>query len=187
MRLSLLGAVYAVKIIDLRPLRLRERFNPARLRREVDIMRRLSHTNIIQFIEVFETTDQLLMVMEYCPGHELFDVILAKKRLNEDEAKPIFAQITKAIFYLHSMNIIHRDIKPENILIVTDPNYIKSIQDQKLVYPVIAKLLDFGLSKNAGFGGSEAKTFVGEIAIIISKSSIKIDFRRNSVLPCTRG
>lgn len=56
------GTDYAVKIIDLRPLRLRERFNPLRLRREVDIIRRLKHRNIIHFIAVYETDDQLLMV-----------------------------------------------------------------------------------------------------------------------------
>lgn len=143
---------FAVKVIDLRPLRLRERFNPARLRREVDIMRRLSHPNIIQFIEVYETNDQLLMVMEYCPGSELFDVILARQYFREEDAKPIFAQVARALFYLHSMNILHRDIKPENILISQFPDPTTGFY--------IAKLLDFGLSKNAG-AGSAAKTFVG--------------------------
>jgi serine/threonine protein kinase len=71
--------IYAVKVVDLRPLRLRERFNPARLRREVDIMRRLRNPNIIQFIAVYETPDQLLMVLEYAPGMELFDVILERR------------------------------------------------------------------------------------------------------------
>ena len=80
-------------------------------------MRRLKHPNIIQFVEVFETADQLMMIMEYCPGDELFDVILARKFFSEDDAKPIFAQICRALFYLHSLNIIHRDIKPENVLV----------------------------------------------------------------------
>ena len=80
-------------------------------------MRRLSHPNIIKFIDVYETTDKLLMVMEYCPGDELFDVILAKKFFQEQDAKSIFAQICRALFYLHSLNIIHRDIKPENVLV----------------------------------------------------------------------
>ena len=143
---------YAVKVIDLRPLRLRQRFNPARLRREVDIMRRLDHPNIIKFIEVYETTDQLMMIMEYCPGDELFDVILARKVFSEEDAKPIFAQVCKAIYYLHSLNIIHRDVKPENVLVLHNTD-LHSGQ-------TIIKLLDFGLSKNAG-GGSAAKTFVG--------------------------
>jgi serine/threonine protein kinase len=62
------GADFAVKVVDLRPLRLRERFNPARLRREVDIMKRLHHPNIIQFEAVFEDTDHLMMVrMRFLP------------------------------------------------------------------------------------------------------------------------
>ena len=82
-------------------------------------MRRLRHPNIIQFVDVFETADQLMMVMEYCPGDELLDVILARKFFSEEDAKPVFAQICKALFYLHSLNIIHRDIKPENVLVST--------------------------------------------------------------------
>lgn len=144
-------AQYAVKIVDLRPLRLREKFNPSRLRREVDIMKRLRHPNIVEFIEGFETEEQLLMVMELCPGEELFDVILARQRFSERDAKPVFAQVTGALYYLHCLNIIHRDVKPENILILNRKDNHGNI---------IAKLLDFGLSKNAG-AGSAAKTFVG--------------------------
>jgi len=145
------GKDYAVKIVDLRPLRLRERFNPLRLRREVDIMKRLHHPNIIQFVDVFEDNDNLMMVMEYCPGQELFDVILDRKFFHEEDARPIFVQIARALYYLHSLNILHRDVKPENVLVSSIPDAQGNI---------VAKLLDFGLSKNAG-NGSAAKTFVG--------------------------
>jgi serine/threonine protein kinase len=53
---------------------LRENFDPKRLKREVDIMKGLHHPNIIQFVDVYETDTQLLVVMEYAPGRELFDV-----------------------------------------------------------------------------------------------------------------
>jgi serine/threonine protein kinase len=145
------GQSYAVKIIDLRPLRLRDSFDAMRLRREVDIMRQLRHPSIVQFEEVFESPDQLFVVMEHAPGYELFDAILSRGHFSEADAMPIFAQIARALLYLHSLNIIHRDIKPENILVLRDPD--QSGQP-------IAKLLDFGLSKHTGLG-SEAKTFVG--------------------------
>ena len=137
----------------MRALRMKERFNPSRLRREVDIIRQLRHPNIIQFVEVFENIDQLMIVMEYFPGKELFDVILARKYYSEEDAKPIFAQVARALHYLHCLNIIHRDVKPENIL-VSD-----SVDPRTGQYAV--KILDFGLSKNAG-AGSAAKTFVGK-------------------------
>lgn len=146
------GEIYAVKTIDLRPLRFRENFNPKRIRREVEIMKGLSHPNVIRFIHVFETENRLLVVMEYAPGRELFDMILEKNKLTEDEAKPIFYQIASALSYLHSMGIIHRDIKPENILVLHELDPLTNI-------PII-KILDFGLSKQTG-GGSIAKTFVG--------------------------
>lgn len=93
--------IYAVKAIDLRPLRLRENFDPKRLRREVDIMKGLHHPNIIQFQDVYENENHLLVVMEYAPGKELFDVILEKRKFSEDEAKPIFYQIASALAYMH--------------------------------------------------------------------------------------
>jgi serine/threonine protein kinase len=46
--------------------------------------------------------------MEYCPGRELFDVILERKFFTEDDAKPIFAQVARALYYLHALNILHR-------------------------------------------------------------------------------
>lgn len=114
-------------------------------------MKRLHHSNIIQFVDVFEDNDNLMMIMEYCPGKELFDVILERKYFEESDARPIFSQIARALFYLHSLNILHRDVKPENILVSSIPDHTGQ---------VVAKLLDFGLSKNAG-NGSAAKTFVG--------------------------
>jgi len=140
---------FAVKNIDLRPLRLQQRFDPTRLRREVDIITRLHHPNIVEFVESFETEEELLMILEYCPGKELFDVIL-ENRFDEDTAKTVFAQICRALYYLHSLNIIHRDIKPENILVLNKPDAQGRL---------VVKLLDFGLSKSNA--GSEAKTFVG--------------------------
>ena len=114
-------------------------------------MKRLHHPNIIQFVDVFEDNDNLMMVMEYCPGQELFDVILDRKFFHEEDARPIFVQIARALYYLHSLNILHRDVKPENVLVSSIPDAQGNI---------VAKLLDFGLSKNAG-NGSAAKTFVG--------------------------
>lgn len=149
------GEACAVKVIDLRPLRLRQHFDAQRLLREVTIMRRLDHPNIVKLYDVFEEPDSLLLVMELVPGVELFDSILSKSRYTEDEARPVFIQIASALKYLHDQNIVHRDIKPENIVLV-------EYSEGERKNGCTVKLLDFGLSKSLDSEfGSAAKTFVG--------------------------
>uniref|UniRef100_A0A3P8TZU8 non-specific serine/threonine protein kinase n=1 Tax=Amphiprion percula TaxID=161767 RepID=A0A3P8TZU8_AMPPE len=70
------------------------------------------------------------MVLPYCPGGELFDYIIAKDRLSEEETRVFFRQIVSAMAYVHSQGYAHRDLKPENLLIDGDHNL---------------KLIDFGL------------------------------------------
>ena len=72
------------------------------------------------------------MIMEYAEGGELFDYIIKKDHLSEEESRKIFHQLIDAIDYMHQMGICHRDLKPENILF--DASY-KNI-----------KIIDFGLS-----------------------------------------
>jgi len=148
------GEVFAVKVIDLRPLKLRRSFNSSRLLREVEILQDVTHPNIVQLRDVFEEPEALLVVMEYIPGTDLFDAILSRSKFSEDEARPIFAQVTSAVEYLHRQRIVHRDIKPENIKVLAGR------ADHGGRDPVI-KLLDFGLSKHVDDLGSGAHTFVG--------------------------
>ena len=72
------------------------------------------------------------MIMEYAEGGELFDYIIKKDHLSEDETRNIFHQIIDAIDYMHQMGICHRDLKPENILFDSSHKRIK--------------IIDFGLS-----------------------------------------
>jgi 5'-AMP-activated protein kinase catalytic alpha subunit len=70
--------------------------------------------------------------MEYAEGGELFDYIIKKDHLSEEETRNIFHQIIDAIDYMHQMGICHRDLKPENILFDSSHKRIK--------------IIDFGLS-----------------------------------------
>ncbi len=46
-------------------------------------------------------------------GGELFDYVVQKGTLTEDEAANIVQKVTSAMVYMHSKNIVHRDLKPE--------------------------------------------------------------------------
>ena len=55
----------------------------------------------ISFLQVIETDTKIFMVLEYCPGGELFDYIVDRERLSEDESRAFFRQIVAAVAYIH--------------------------------------------------------------------------------------
>ena len=82
---------------------------------------------------MLETDKYIFLIMEYLEGGELYDYIVASKRLSEQEAFKFFIQIISAVEYLHKLNIVHRDLKPENLLLDKDKKMLK--------------LVDFGLGR----------------------------------------
>lgn len=81
------------------------------VKREVQIMKMLWHPNIIRLYEVIETPSHLHLVMEYAPGGEVMDFILAKGRLSETTACKFFSQTAFALQYCHYQKTVHRDVK----------------------------------------------------------------------------
>lgn len=139
----LTGDKVAVKILE------KERINDVadveRVSREIHILKLIRHPNIIQLYEIIETPKQLYLIMEYANGGELFDYIVKKHRVGEEEAWGFFQQIISGIDYIHKLNIVHRDMKPENLL---------------LDHGHQIKIVDFGLS-NTFKEGELLKTACG--------------------------
>ena len=100
---------------------------------EIEILKKLNHSNIVKLYEVIDTVKELYLVMENIKGKTLYSFLKSreKRRLPECEAKKIFREIVLGIKYCHEHNISHRDIKLENILLTEN----KSV-----------KIIDFGLS-----------------------------------------
>ncbi|CAI5470113.1 unnamed protein product [Closterium sp. Yama58-4] len=105
--------------------------------REVKILQLLSgHPNVVQFIDVFEDTELVYIVMELCEGGELLDRILGKKdnRYSEKDAASVVRQMLNVVARCHLNGVVHRDLKPENFL------FANKMEESPL------KATDFGLS-----------------------------------------
>jgi len=103
--------------------------------KEIAIMQKVDHPNIIRLYSIFQEENQIYMVMELVTGGELFDKIVQKGHYTETDAAVLVRKIVDAIAYLHSIGIAHRDLKPENLLLQSED------QDTEV------KIADFGLSK----------------------------------------
>ncbi|KAK8939611.1 CBL-interacting serine/threonine-protein kinase 12 [Platanthera guangdongensis] len=88
----------------------------AHVKREIEILRRVRHPNIVQLFEVMATKAKIYFVMEYVRGGELFNKV-AKGRLREDTARKYFQQLISALSFCHARGVYHRDLKPENLLL----------------------------------------------------------------------
>jgi 5'-AMP-activated protein kinase catalytic alpha subunit len=123
------GTKVAIKILNRG--RIKEMNMEPKVSRETRILRSFDHPHIIRLYEVIDTPTDIFVVMEYVSGGELFDYIVSRGRLTEDEARRIFQQILSGIEYCHYHGVVHRDLKPENLLLDQDHNI---------------KIADFGLS-----------------------------------------
>ncbi|KAH7924279.1 Pkinase-domain-containing protein [Leucogyrophana mollusca] len=92
------------------------------IEREIVIMKLIDHPNIMRLYDVWETSSELYLILEYVEGGELFDYLCDKGRLSTSEALGYFQQIISAIDYCHQFNIAHRDLKPENLLMDENKN-----------------------------------------------------------------
>ncbi|KIJ20669.1 hypothetical protein PAXINDRAFT_174169 [Paxillus involutus ATCC 200175] len=92
------------------------------IEREIVIMKLIDHPNIMRLYDVWETSTDLYLILEYVEGGELFDYLCNKGRLATSEALGYFQQIISAVDYCHRFNIAHRDLKPENLLMDKDKN-----------------------------------------------------------------
>ena len=138
------GEKVAIKILN------KERIDINKIKKEIKILKKLKHINIIQLYEVLETKKHLYIVMEYCNGQELFTLIKSKHHLTEIEACKYFQQIINGVEYIHLSNITHRDLKPENLLL--DDN------NKRIV------ITDFGLSVLSEEYNNELNTPCGTLS-----------------------
>lgn len=126
---ELCGQNVAVKILNRKKIKILKM--KEKVKREIDILKLFMHPHIIRLYEVINTPSDIFVVTEYITGGELFDYIIERGRLSEDESRKFFQQMISGIEYCHKHMIVHRDLKPENLLLDAHLN---------------VKIADFGLS-----------------------------------------
>lgn len=125
------GGLFAMKI--LRKAHLVKRRQIERTKTERKVLSVVDHPFIMKLHFAFQTDEKLYLVLDYCPGGELFFHLSRYRRFPERVARFYAAELLLAIGHLHRRGIIYRDLKPENVLLDAEGH---------------VKLGDFGLAKD---------------------------------------
>ena len=129
------GEEFAIKILNKNKIKIKMKNS---IFKENEIITRFNHINVVYVFQILEDIQNYYIIMEYCKHGELFDYIVKKEKLTEEESSIFFYQLINGIEYIHSKGISHRDLKPENLLLAENN---------------ILKIIDFGLSHE--FEGDE--------------------------------
>ena len=126
-------AQYAIKAIDKRnTTNIQEK---PYFRREIEIMYRIHHPNVVKLFGHFEDNTYCYFIMEYIQGGNIYSYVPKNgiRKISTQQVASIIKDVISATYFLHNMipPIIHRDIKPENVLLGSGMQ---------------AKLTDFGWS-----------------------------------------
>ena len=126
-------AQYAIKAIDKRnTTNIQEK---PYFRREIEIMYRIHHPNVVKLFGHFEDNTYCYFIMEYIQGGNIYSYVPKNgiRTISTQQVASIIKDVISATYFLHNMvpPIIHRDIKPENVLLASGMQ---------------AKLTDFGWS-----------------------------------------
>lgn len=101
---------------------------------------------IVKLYYSFQTSDKLFLILDYCPGGDLSELLTKEGKFTEEKSKIYLCEIILAIEDLHKRDIIFRDLKPDNVVLDFDGH---------------ALLTDFGLSKEGVYDNIGAKSFCG--------------------------
>ncbi|XP_056149211.1 myosin light chain kinase 2, skeletal/cardiac muscle [Lampris incognitus] len=124
------GLTFAAKIIKARSVKEKEV-----VKNEIQAMNQLDHASLIQLYAAYESRNDIILVLEYVDGGELFDRIIDENyTLMELDTVMFIRQICEGLQHMHKMYILHLDLKPENILCVS-----------RLTNKI--KIIDFGLAR----------------------------------------
>uniref|UniRef100_A0A2K5ZEA7 non-specific serine/threonine protein kinase n=1 Tax=Mandrillus leucophaeus TaxID=9568 RepID=A0A2K5ZEA7_MANLE len=118
-------------------------------KKEVILLAKMKHPNIVAFFNSFQENSRLFIVMEYCDGGDLMKRINRQRGVlfSEDQILGWFVQISLGLKHIHDRKILHRDIKAQNIFLSKNG--------------MVAKLGDFGIARVLNNSMELARTCIG--------------------------
>jgi serine/threonine protein kinase len=133
--------LYAMKLMEKRLLQ--ETDQVGQTITEKQVLFQVAFPFCVSAHATFQTPDQVVMVLDYVPGGDLFGRLKEDGKFSEPRARLYAAELALAIGHLHKHGFIYRDLKPENILVDRDGHI---------------KMTDFGLVKSQMSGASATTT-----------------------------
>eukprot|EP01063_Lacrimia_lanifica_P005221 TRINITY_DN12_c0_g7_i1.p1 TRINITY_DN12_c0_g7~~TRINITY_DN12_c0_g7_i1.p1 ORF type:complete len:649 (+),score=307.91 TRINITY_DN12_c0_g7_i1:115-2061(+) len=109
------GKVFAMKVLQ-KDMIVKHRMVP-HTKAEKDILEECNHPFVVKMHYAFQTRRQLVFILDFLTGGELFYHLVQEHRFSEDRAKFYAVEIALALEHLHARNIIYRDLKPENLVL----------------------------------------------------------------------
>ena len=110
------GSSFADKVIN-KEMFIKRPYSRVKVEREIKLHQRMNHVNIIRFLEFFEDTNFVHMVLELASQGSLLNVSKTRIRLTEPEVRYYFRQIAAGTRYIHNLKILHRDLKLGNMFL----------------------------------------------------------------------
>lgn len=133
---------------------------------ESTILEKISHPNCVKMSGVFATPGRAYIVLEYCKGRSLREIIDADGALEYDRVLPIAHQLADVLGYLHTLEppVLHRDISPDNVIVMDDGG---------------VKLIDFSVARQGE--SRDASDFVGKASYVSPDQFRGFVSRKNDV------
>ncbi|MDC3321516.1 protein kinase [bacterium] len=132
------GKRCAIKMTDIQELE--------QVKTEICMQTMCGHPNVVSYIETYQTSDHVWMVMEFVEGGPLTDLVGVGKRWQESHIAYVCREMLKALAFVHSQHRLHRDIKSDNVLVDLDGNI---------------KLADFGFAVGLTTEKAKRQSVVG--------------------------